>query len=213
MKPVRAKEEIDKIKEKILNCSLDIIVSDGFPALTMRRLAREIGMTAPNIYNYFSNKDEIYLTLMIKGFDQLVSSLQAEINNHADSFERIRSVMAMYLEFGIENKRYYEIMFSSSSPKYRDYIGTDHEALSTQEHDISMQLATLALTVVQEFAVQRGKVLDVNDARVTLTMLWSLLHGMINLHNSQNIDYLVDDVSSVYDSIVDRVMAQIDVLF
>jgi len=213
MKPVRAKEEIDKIKDKILSSSLEIIVSHGFPALTMRRLARDIGMTAPNIYNYFDNKDEIYLTLMIKGFDQLVLSLKGEIDSQTDSTKQVRAAITAYLKFGIENPRYYEIMFSSSSPKYRDYIGTEQEALSTQEHDVSMQLASLSISLIQGFAKQSGKQLDTKNASLTLTMIWSLLHGMVSLQNSQNITYIVDDVEAAYAEIVDRLMAQIDLLF
>jgi AcrR family transcriptional regulator len=213
MKPVRAQDEVEKIKQKILSSALDIIVLDGFNALTMRRLAKDIGMTAPNIYNYFSNKDEIYITLMTHGFEKLTLVLDTEINGTKDAYARGKRFMTCYLKFGLENSSFYEIMFTSSTPKYKDYVGTAHEALFSREHKISMSLAGLALQVVQEVAVEKGVVVDVEKSKFIMTTLWSVLHGMVSLYNSKNIMYVVDDPESLYYEIIDKLMGVVDGLY
>jgi AcrR family transcriptional regulator len=77
MKKPRDIKEVEGIQGRILQAALGIIVQEGFPALTMRRLASTIGMTAPNIYNYYKSKDELYITLVIQGFEMLQRELMA----------------------------------------------------------------------------------------------------------------------------------------
>lgn len=59
MKLSRDHTEIERLKGRILDSALDIIIHVGMDGLTMRKLAAKMGMTAPNLYNYFSGKDEI----------------------------------------------------------------------------------------------------------------------------------------------------------
>ena len=71
MKKLRELKEIEGVKGRILDVALDIIVGEGYGNLTMRRLASKLNMTAPNIYNYYKSKDEIYIHLVIRGFNML----------------------------------------------------------------------------------------------------------------------------------------------
>jgi AcrR family transcriptional regulator len=212
MKLSRPQKEVQKIKDAILDDALNIIVAEGFQALTMRRLAKAAGMTAPNLYNYFPGKDEIYITLMINGFQKLNAALAAELERYSDPVQSSRAMMLAYLKFGREDSPYYEIMFSAGTPKYQDYLGTSHEALSTQEHRVSMELAELAIKVIQNLAVSLSKPMSDAKARLTLTAVWSLLHGMVSLRNSHNVEYLLEDTESVYQQIIDVLMQQIEAL-
>jgi len=210
MKVARAEVEVNLVKERILDSALDIIVTEGLSALTMRRLAKSIDMAASNIYNYYANKDEIYITLMIKGFRQLIADLQSVLSEGTDPLIHARKCIQTYLDFGISNNRYYEIMFSSSTPKYRDYLGTEQEALSAQEHAVSMELAELSLGLLGRLAEANGKSLSAQNGKLIFTSIWSLLHGMVSLHNSQNIAYVVDDSATVYAAIIEHLITQIE---
>ncbi len=46
-------------RERVLRVALDLADRDGLRALTMRRLARELGVEAMTLYYYVANKDEI----------------------------------------------------------------------------------------------------------------------------------------------------------
>jgi len=88
MKKSRDINTIKNIQERILEAALDIIIQEGFPALTMRRIASRIGMTAPNIYNYYQSKDELYISLVIKGFEMLHRELVSVYDAHDNFVER-----------------------------------------------------------------------------------------------------------------------------
>lgn len=203
MKTARSENEVMRVREKILEGALDIIVNEGFDALTMRHLASGIGMTAPNIYNYFSNKDELYITIVIRGFEMLQSELKNAYKDARDDVARVKAMIDAYLRFGIERPRYYDIMFTRPTPKYNDYIGTPFEKLSETEFNISMEIAKLAMKAA-------GSVLkmDPGDEAVQLRVIhiWSLLHGMISLYNSHIISYVAEKAEEVYSKLISEFM-------
>ena len=67
-KPVRSPEEIEEIRNRILDTATTLIYEQGFDNLSMRKIASRLGMTAANIYNYYANQDALYLSIQIKGF-------------------------------------------------------------------------------------------------------------------------------------------------
>lgn len=201
MKTARNKKEVEKVREKILESALDIIVYKGLDGLTMRNLAKKTGMTAPNLYNYFSNKDEIYIHLVIRGFEMLYADLKVACDLQTDKTARLRAMIDTYMTFGINKPRYYDIMFTRPTPKYNDYIGTPLEKISEIEYKISMDIAALALNAAKDVMGPGA-----GDEMLTqrLVQVWSLLHGMITLNNSQVMGYVATSAQQIYQKIIDE---------
>jgi AcrR family transcriptional regulator len=201
MKTARGTKELKQIREKILESALDIIVAKGLDGLTMRNLAQKTGMTAPNLYNYFSNKDEIYIHIVICGFEMLYADLKAACDLHEDKTIRLRAMINAYMTFGINKPRYYDIMFTRPTPKYNDYIGTPLERISEIEYKISMDIVTLAIKTASDVMGPA-----VGEALLTqrLVQIWSLMHGMITLNNSQVMGYVAASAEQIYKKIIDE---------
>jgi AcrR family transcriptional regulator len=201
MKTARGKKELAQIREKILESALDIIVAKGLDGLTMRSLAQKTGMTAPNLYNYFSNKDEIYIHIIICGFEMLYADLKTACDLHKDKTIRLRAMINAYMTFGINKPRYYDIMFTRPTPKYNDYIGTPLERISEIEYKISMDIVTLAIKAASDVMGP-----TVGEALLTqrLVQIWSLMHGMITLNNSQVMGYVAASAEQIYKKIIDE---------
>ncbi len=51
-------------REKILEASIDLISRKGFDAVSVREIAREVGIRESSIYNHFKSKDEILDTII-----------------------------------------------------------------------------------------------------------------------------------------------------
>ncbi|HOO45357.1 MAG TPA: TetR/AcrR family transcriptional regulator [Deltaproteobacteria bacterium] len=202
MKAARSTDELTLIRERILEAALAIITSEGFDSLTMRRLASHTGMTAPNIYNYFANKDEIYIAIVIKGFEMLQKSLRKAYEVEGEPAERARCLMNSYMEFGRQNRAYYDIMFIRATPKYRDYLGTPYEQLSEVEYRISMDIVHFVMEVLRDLmgdaSAGREEVVLKSMVRI-----WSTLHGMISLCNSNIMEYVTPGIDQVYSQVLD----------
>jgi AcrR family transcriptional regulator len=197
--------EIEKVMESILEQAVGIIAAEGFPGMTMRKIASRMEMSATNLYNYFANKDEIYINILIRGFRMLYENLKRVYDGTADPFERGKKIIHEYLSFGIRNYNYYEIMFSPALPKYTDYVGTPHESLASVEMGYSKQIIDLSMDAVSD-------ILKSNPANtpavVEMRMIevWSMLHGMISLYNSRMIDYITPKAEMEYESIIEDIV-------
>lgn len=210
MKKARDSKVVEEVRERILEAALGVIVQEGFPALTMRRLASRIGMTAPNIYNYYQNKDELYITLVIRGFEMLHAALKAVCDRTADPRQCAADLARTYLAFGLQHSRYYDIMFTYPTPKYHDYVGTPLEKLSETEYHISMDIVQLALKATAAFV---GPPADPADETVRMRFIaaWGMLHGMISLYNSKIVSYTTSDPNAMYEQLITeflRLLAQ-----
>lgn len=203
MKTARNKKEVEKVRQNILECALDIITKEGLNSLTMRSLGSRIGMTAPNIYNYFSGKDALYISLVIRGFEMLRDDLDAAYKRYDDPILRARDLISAYMSFGMNNPRYYDIMFTRPTPKYNDYLGTPYEKLSEVEYKISMSIAELAMKSTAEIL---GKDADSETIKMRVIQIWSFLHGMVSLYNSHVVSYVAENIEDIYKKTVDELM-------
>ena len=53
----RRKREIEEMRELILKAASEIMSSDGFDKLSIRKIARKIEYSPSIIYHYFDNKE------------------------------------------------------------------------------------------------------------------------------------------------------------
>lgn len=65
----RKKREIDQRQQQILQLSRDILLREGYPSLSMERLASEMQFAKGTIYNHFPNKEEIVVALAIQALE------------------------------------------------------------------------------------------------------------------------------------------------
>jgi AcrR family transcriptional regulator len=201
MKKPRDVNEIKNVQGRILQAALNIIVQEGFPALTMRRIASKISMTAPNIYNYYKSKDEIYISLVIQGFETLQRELMSVYDAYDKPSERAAALARAYVNFGLQHSSYYDIMFTYATPKYNDYLGTPLEKLSEIEYRISMDIVTLALNAVKSLLGEEPAG-DDQALQMRFIAAWSMLHGMISLYNSKIVQYTIKDTEAMYEKMI-----------
>jgi AcrR family transcriptional regulator len=176
------KDKINHTKEKILDAALALIIEEGFNKLSMRKIASRLGITAANIYNYYSSKDEINLMIRVRGFEMLFSMLSRESRKKTTLKERIKALVRAYVTFGITYPGYYDLMFNLHTPKYIDYIGTVLEPVAAFEKATAMKNFHLIAGIIKELIGAH----DDQEAliRCINIQLWSDLHGIISLFNS-----------------------------
>ena len=201
-KAARSQEDIDLIRERILNAALRIISEHGFKFFSMRKLAAKLGMSATTIYNYYSSKDELYLMILTKGFDMLYKDLLTIFKSYENPLDGLRKMVRAYVSFGIKNAHYYNIMFTSDAPKYRDYIGTDIEPVAYFEKQTALQLVDIAAKGI--IRVSPG--IDPDDARYCAIRLWSFLHGIIALSNSRVLKEVDEDPEEIIERIIEDII-------
>lgn len=179
----RAPEEIEKIRDNIIEEAMRLILEAGFENMSLRKLARRVGMSATNIYYYYSGKDEIYLNIQIKGFKLLQECLAGVETADDDPRETLRRMIRTYLEFGFNNPDYYQIMLNSNTPRYLEYQDTDAaiEPVALEAKQTAINAIAVPLKVIAQ--IKGGDAVADNDVYFRACQLWIALHGIITLNN------------------------------
>jgi AcrR family transcriptional regulator len=185
-RPARSAQEIGAVRESILRHATEIMAEEGYAGLSMYKIAARMSMSAANIYNYFLNKEHIFLEVHDRAFNSLYGYLKDNVTAQRDGLLKVKRLIEAYIEFGVRNKSYYEIMFCTPTPKFSDYKGTAAEEVAGNAKRHSMRILDLALQVVSEFLSSRGDT-NATEARVLTMQAWATMHGLVSLYNNRTL--------------------------
>jgi len=116
-------------RERIREATIDEIKStawkqvgeQGAASLSLRAIAREMGMTAPGLYRYYKDRDAVVTGLLIDAFDSFSAALEAArdacaVNDHVGRF---RAICKAYFQWGVTNPQKYIFLFGTPIPGYQ----------------------------------------------------------------------------------------------
>jgi AcrR family transcriptional regulator len=83
---------------------------EGVDALTMRRVAGAVGITAMAVYRHYPDRDGLLNALADEGFAELAGRL-ADAKLEGDLDTRMRTLLDVNLDFALERPRLFELMF------------------------------------------------------------------------------------------------------
>jgi AcrR family transcriptional regulator len=104
----RPAPDLDQRREQFIRAARNIAEADGWGAVTMRRLAQELGVTQPVLYSAFDSRQALIDAVALDGFDDIAAALEAV---DASPMPRMRA----YLDFAAAHPALYEAMFSLPS--------------------------------------------------------------------------------------------------
>lgn len=201
----KTQEEIEQIRRKILDSALNITVQKGYDALSMRKIASYIGMSATNIYNYFHNKDEVYLAILTEGYELIYQETNEGLSLKQNAKERLEHVIKAYVNFGLKKAYYYEIMFSSHMPKYLDYVGLPHEQIAYNKKVTAIKWFECFKKCVAECMPEH---FENRDPMIVSLRIIGQLHGVLNLYHNKVLVEVYDNPLDVIDETVKYVMKE-----
>ncbi len=151
----RPAPNLDLRRDQVIHAARDLAEANGWPAVTMRRLAGELGVTQPVLYSAFAGRQALIDAVALNGFGDVAAALEA-----VDASPMAR--MRVYLDFAAAHPRVYEAMFSL--PSGLTFGDNSPEPLH------------------RAFAAIRDAFPDDDGTRAEVA--WSALHGLATLQAS-----------------------------
>jgi AcrR family transcriptional regulator len=202
----RKPDEIQAVKDDILQAAVELIADIGFMSFSMRKLAVQLKITATTIYNYYQNKDELFIAILNHGFKELYAQILAAHANHQSSTEKLRAMMGAYTDYGLDYPNFYNLMYSWHVPKYNDYIGTTAEPTARHQYETAMQVPRLFFDVIKDCASSENVILTGDQATFLLIHYWSQVHGFIAGCNNGALSYVHNHPAGLKNSHLDRML-------
>jgi AcrR family transcriptional regulator len=161
-------------KEAILSAAWRCFDNGGEAAISLRRVAADVGLTPMAIYRHFANRQALLDALVLAAIGEWRRRVAAIAP--AAPAEMLRSIARAYLDFALGEPRRFEAAFLVASPvvlRYPDdFLGEFSPALK-------MQLSLIAQAMPDPAP-------DDDAATILLTMI-ALAQGLVTLHRAGRI--------------------------
>lgn len=182
----RREREKAEIREKILDAARELFVSEGYEAVSMRKIADRIEYSPTAIYLHFKDKEAVMRELCDLDFLALAQEF-AEIARIADPLERLHATGMAYARFALEHPNHYRLMFMTPHPPH----GEEDDPLIRKGNPEEDAYAFLRGTIAEGVAAGRFRP-GVEDSEMLAQIMWAGMHGVVSLQIAKHNDDWVE---------------------
>jgi AcrR family transcriptional regulator len=161
------------MRGRLLNAARAIATTEGWQAVTIRRIADRLEYTSPILYQHFAGKDALLRELVVEGFRQVTQRLRAVATQPPDRL--VPALAGTYWDFAFDVPELYQVMHGLDGVPFGT-ADTPPEAIET---------FALCRDALLRVAAARGVALDDPDG--TTDTFWACLHGFVSLAMSHRI--------------------------
>lgn len=165
----------DLVKAAILFSVEQTVLTEGWQAVSIRKIADAIGYSLPVVYNHFESKEAIQSEFVRKGFKLLTHTVS--IIDEPKAKERLVAIALAYFNFGFSNIAYYRLMFGLGIPSCE----------RSKEIEEIASFSNILIDALKQLIIIPNK----DHLTLKFHCFWSILHGltainMVNLSAAPN---------------------------
>lgn len=154
-------------REAISKAARDILVAEGLHAVSLRRVASSLGVTAPALYAHVVDKRDLLQGIVEREIDSMLDGFRSVPGS--DPTARLKSMAVSYVEYGLQNPDLFRAMFLFR-PELTAEPSADRPALGTQIHAAFVDAVRKA---------QQAGDLDDGDPQLAALTVWTTAHGVV----------------------------------
>lgn len=185
-------------RERIFNAASDLLAQEGISSLSIRKIAKDAGLSPMAVYRHFADKDALINALMDHGFNAWATRV-AKLDN-PDPVLWLEDFVDEFLRFSVEEPHLFDAAFFLPASKARqfpdDFAGQRSPTIS------------LAMSKIEQAKAER-KLGGSTSINIALT-LWSLGQGLVSLHRAQRFSD-EDQFKSLYRQVVRDYLASLKI--
>lgn len=170
------------LKSELIEVGIRIISEEGFEHLSLRNISRQCGVSHNAIYRHFDNKEQMidccrtYVTEMLTDYlNQTIAELDSS------EIDTLHTLGYAYIRFYKEHPTYFSFLYRNSS--VRIVFTMDEISENYPPYEVFRK-------VYLDIADRNGKTKEEGLKR--LLQYWSLMHGVISLLISPNVEFPED---------------------
>lgn len=176
------------LRVALLEAGLQALAHTEAEALSLRLLAKQVGVSANAAYRHFADRDDLLAAMATEGFRRFSVAQEAAVHGLPQAQDRLRASGRAYVAFAQTYPALYRLMFQR--------LCTDGmtEALATQSQQ-GMAVLLEAVSALLQRPPQDEPV------RVAAASCWALVHGLSSLAQGGQlavfglgVDALIDQV-------------------
>lgn len=169
----RRNREKDAIRRKIIDTASEILTSEGYENLSIRKIANKIEYSPGIIYHYFKDKAEIVTYIVEEGYGKVLKSIESVKLDPENPEKTIEEGLRNYINLMLEMPEQFKTILMSDIESIKEKVYMLNEGVSKDRK--SMQI----LCSLIELGMKKGKFREM-DVELTAQIIWISTHGLLS---------------------------------
>jgi AcrR family transcriptional regulator len=179
-------------RELVLDAARARLERGGAGDLSLRGVARDLGVTAPALYAYVDHKQDLLAAVATEHFDRLLARFEAVEAD--DTLDRIRALGRAYVDHALESPALFRLMF-----RYLPARTAGAAAFPPAARAFEAAAATMA-------AAAEAGALTVDDVPLASMTMWAAVHGVAEVL-LMGFDFDAGGADALITSVIETVLA------
>ena len=159
-----------------------MLIEDGYEsAVTLRGVARRVGIAAPSIYPHFADPDEIVQAVTVETFGELGRFIAAAKQGIERPRDRLVAGCRAYIAFGVANPNLYGLLFRRNR-LLRGQEPRPGPVGEPDDRDPDAGPFAYLMDSVRQCIADGSS--DATSVLCTAVQLWAALHGLVLLRGN-----------------------------
>jgi AcrR family transcriptional regulator len=160
------------LRAELLAAAIDQLSVCDADQLSLRALARGLGVSQTAPYRHFSDKESLLAAMAAEGYRQLLDALRRARDQAGDSpAVQLEALAHAYVDYATSHASLFKLMFGpvvQPAEKYPELREASRETLATVQQ-------------ILQRGVDSGRFLAVDDVRYMANVAWASIHGLAML--------------------------------
>lgn len=222
---VQAPSRRDRVRaatiQEIKQTARRILVAEGPEAVSLRAIAREMGMTAPALYRYFGSHEDLIFHVVADIFTEIArevsSAITAAADSGADMAGKLVAACSQFRRWALAHRPEFSLVFGSPLPAL-ETLHDDVRGTCAMEFAGTFFALFAELWAKQPFPVPSDEELSPRlreqlgefraglgagnvplGAMLTFLRCWVRLYGMVTLEVFGHLHFALDDPAPMFE--------------
>jgi len=207
-----------ELTDEIVRLARLQVEQEGAANLSLRAIARDLGMVSSAIYRYFASRDELLTRLIIDSYERVgaaVEQADAAVRRRSDFLARWRAMCGALRDWAVANPSEYALIFGTPVPGYAappDTIGpASRYTVVLITLVVEMEAAGHSLpakvpaALRHDYAIFRKRFeVPASDAMLMHGMVaWANVMGAISLELFGHLHNVIDSPGALFEAVVE----------
>jgi AcrR family transcriptional regulator len=155
------------LRHELVRASIALIEEQGVEALTLRALAKRLGVTHAAPQHHFASKTDLLWAVAEEGFAELGAALERAAGRHDAALDKLKAAGVAYVAFATRHPSHFRVMFGPHI---------------TRADPRAKRVSDVAYQVLLDAAAGAARAAGVPEQAETVAVAaWSLVHGLATL--------------------------------
>jgi len=163
-------EELGAFRGRAVTAATRLFAERGYRGVTLRSLAKELGVSPMTPYRYFENKEELFAMVRTEAFRRFADAQRDAVAWIEEPEDALRMLGRAYVSFALDEPDAYHIMFELLQAPAGTYPELEAEQARAFSYLHEAVKAAVNAGLLEGESLRRAH------------YLWAQIHGLVSLH-------------------------------